>query len=70
LVDSVCNNHQRIVQSQLETEPSLPGCDGDCWVALPNYLERDWAEIIDCWRGLTDILKERLERLLQRSLLQ
>jgi len=56
LVDSACNNHQRIVRAQLETEPSLPGYDGDRWVALHNYLEMDWVEIIEFWRMMNQQL--------------
>ena len=46
LVDSACNNHQRIVRAQLEKEPSLPGYDGDRWVTLHNYQAMEWNEII------------------------
>jgi hypothetical protein len=56
LVDSACNNHQRIVRAQLETEPSLTDYDGDRWVALHNYLEMDWGEIIECWRMMNQQL--------------
>lgn len=49
LVDSACNNHQRIVRAQLETEPFLPGYDGDHWVALHDYQDMEWNEIIGRW---------------------
>ena len=49
LVDSACNNHQRIVRAQLENEPSLPGYDGERWVLLHDYQEMEWKEIIGRW---------------------
>jgi DinB superfamily len=56
LVDSACNNHQRIVRAQVEEEPSLAGYDGDLWVALHNYQATDWSEIIECWRVMNQQL--------------
>ena len=53
LVDSACNNHQRIVRAQLENEPSLPGYDGDRLVTLHNYQAMEWNEIIECWRTVS-----------------
>ena len=50
LVDSASNNHQRIVRAQLETDLSLPGYDGDRWVALHNYQAMEWKAIIERWR--------------------
>ena len=54
LLDSACNNHQRVVRAQLENEPSLPGYDGDGWVLLHDYQEMDWKEIIACWRVMNE----------------
>ena len=56
LVDSACNNHQRIVRAQLEKEPSLPGYDGNRWVMLHNYGAMEWNEIIECWRTVSQQL--------------
>jgi hypothetical protein len=56
LVDSACNNHQRIVRGQLEKEPSLPGYDGDRWVTLHNYQAMEWNEIIEWWRTVSQQL--------------
>ena len=52
LLDSAANNHQRIVRTQLEDEPKMPGYDGNAWVELHKYEERDWQEMIDLWRAL------------------
>jgi hypothetical protein len=56
LIDSACNNHQRIVRAQLEEQPSLAGYDGDGWVALHSYQTTDWREMIDCWRVMNQQL--------------
>jgi hypothetical protein len=56
LVDSACNNHQRIVRAQVEEQPSLGGYDGNQWVALHNYQAMGWSEIIECWRVLNQQL--------------
>jgi hypothetical protein len=52
LLDSAANNHQRIVRTQLEHEPKMPGYDGDAWVELHRYQQRNWQEMIDLWRDL------------------
>ena len=52
LLDSAANNHQRIVRAQLEDEPKMPGYDGDAWVELHRYQQRNWQELIELWRAL------------------
>jgi hypothetical protein len=52
LLDSAANNHQRIVRAQLEDKPAMPGYDGDRWVALHAYQQRDWRELISLWQAL------------------
>jgi hypothetical protein len=52
LLDSAANNHQRIVRAQLEEKPAMPGYDGDAWVELHRYQERDWSMLIDGWAAL------------------
>ncbi len=51
LIDSAANNHQRIVRAQLEDNLSLPGYDGDRWVELHGYQNREWTELISLWRA-------------------
>ena len=51
LIDSAANNHQRIVRAQLEESPSLPGYDGEKWVEVQAYQDREWAEVIAVWEG-------------------
>ena len=52
LLDSTANNHQRIVRTQLEEHPAMPGYDGDAWVALHQYQQRDWHSLIERWTAL------------------
>jgi hypothetical protein len=56
LLDSAANNHQRIVRTQLEHEPKMPGYDGDAWVELHRYQQRNWQEMIEVWRTLNQQL--------------
>jgi hypothetical protein len=52
LLDSAANNHQRIVRTQLEEHPKMPGYDGDAWVALHQYQRREWRSLIERWAAL------------------
>ncbi len=51
LLDSAANNHQRIVRAQLEDKPAMPGYDGERWVVLHRYQQRDWQSLIQLWAG-------------------
>jgi nitroreductase len=51
LIDSAANNHQRIVRAQLENNLALPGYDGDRWVALHGYQNRNWVDLMTLWRA-------------------
>ena len=52
LLDSAANNHQRIVRTQLEEKPAMPGYDGDEWVRLHRYQQREWAALVELWAAL------------------
>ena len=52
LLDSAANNHQRIVRTQLEDKPAMPSYDGDAWVTLHCYQQRDWKTLIGLWAAL------------------
>lgn len=49
LIDSAANNHQRVVRAGLEDGLALPSYDGDRWVALHGYQNRDWVDLIALW---------------------
>ena len=52
LLDSAANNYQRLVRTQLEENPAMPGYDRDRWVELQGYQKREWRELIESWRIL------------------
>src|ERR1700732_836832 len=52
LLDSAANNHQRVVRTQLQDEPRMPGYDGDAWVELHRYQQRNWQDMIELWRAM------------------
>lgn len=56
LLDSAANNHQRIVRTQLQDNPAIPGYDGNRWVELHCYQQRNWREMVDVWRALNQQL--------------
>jgi nitroreductase len=49
LIDSATVNHQRIVRTLLEDNPSLPSYDADRWVAIHEYQTGQWLEMIKLW---------------------
>jgi nitroreductase len=51
LIDSAANNHQRLVRAGLEDNLALPNYDGDRWVELHAYQNRDWVDLIALWRA-------------------
>jgi hypothetical protein len=61
LLDSAANNHQRMVRTQLEDNPAMPGYDGDRWVELHRYQDTDWRELIARWRTLNGQLLAAVE---------
>jgi hypothetical protein len=70
LLDSAANNHQRIVRTQLEDEPKMPGYDGNAWVELHKYQRRNWQEMIDLWRNLNRQLLAAAEAVSDAAWLQ
>ena len=52
LIDSCINNYARIIRTQQETNPQLPGYAQDAWVERQGYHERDWQELIALWSAL------------------
>lgn len=52
LIDSAVNNYARIIRTQNEDRPQLPGYAQDFWVERAGYHERDWNELIALWKAL------------------
>lgn len=49
MVDSACNNHQRFVRAQFETELVFPKYEQNEWVAAAHYCESDWDSLVQLW---------------------
>lgn len=67
LLDSAANNHQRIVRAQLENNPAMPEYDGDRWVTLHRYQDREWSSLIAIWVGLNRQLLAAAEAVLDSA---
>jgi hypothetical protein len=52
LIDSACDNHQRIVRAQFADPFLWPGYDQVAWVTLHRYRERPWTELADLWAAM------------------
>lgn len=52
LIDSASNNHQRMVRLQYNKELVFPDYrqDNDLWIAIQNYKESDWNNLIQLWK--------------------
>jgi nitroreductase len=61
LIDSAANNHQRIARAQLEDNLALPSYDGDRWVEMHGYQNREWNDLIGLWRSGNSQLLEAAE---------
>jgi len=52
LIDSALNNHRRIILVQLEDKLALPSYDGERWVEVQRYQDRDWTGLVQLWLTL------------------
>src|SRR3982750_4827628 len=50
LINSASNNHQRFVRAQFRDDLLFDGYEQDAWVALQQYKDAPWAELIELWR--------------------
>lgn len=62
LVDSAINNYARVIRTQQEDDPTLPGYQQDAWVERQGYQERDWKELIALWTALNQHLLHAARR--------
>lgn len=49
LVDSASNNHQRFVRARIQPSLVFPGYDQDEWVAIEEWQQVPWSEIVELW---------------------
>ncbi len=52
LADSAANNHQRFARARFTTPFAFPGYDQNAWVALHDYRDRPWRELVELWVAL------------------
>lgn len=52
MIDSACNNHQRIVRLQYNKELTFPDYreDNDTWIDIQKYQNEDWSLMINLWK--------------------
>ena len=52
LIDSSCNNHQRIVRLQYNKKLEFPDYrqDNDTWIDIQKYQNEDWSLMINIWK--------------------
>ena len=55
MVDSATNNTHRIVHLQYQESPLIFPCyasggNNDRWIAIQNYQEEDWGELVRLWK--------------------
>ncbi len=63
LIDSASNNHERIVRAKLKEQRSWLPYNGERWVQLHAYDQRDWAELVNLWHALNHQLLKVAEAL-------
>jgi len=51
LIDSASNNHQRFVRAQFQDDLVFSGYEQDRWVAVQQYRDAPWDELIALWRN-------------------
>jgi len=49
LIDSASNNHQRFVRASFQDDLVFAGYDQDRWVALQQYHEARWEDLLTLW---------------------
>jgi DinB superfamily len=49
LIDSACNNHQKMVRTQLQKHLDFVGYQQDDWVEIQQYQQADWSKLLKIW---------------------
>lgn len=72
LVDSACNNHQKIVRTIQQAEHDFQPYAQDEWVALQHYNDASWQNILNLWEDynihLAHIIQHLPEDALQHTI--
>jgi len=51
LIDSACNNHQRIVRALLSNELDFPAYAQDDWVRCQDHAGEEWGVLVGLWHA-------------------
>ena len=49
LIDSVSNNHQRLVRAQFAGRTEFPAYEQNAWVAAQAYATESWPDLVNLW---------------------
>jgi ribosomal protein L6P/L9E len=49
LIDSACNNHQKMVRTQFQKHLDFVGYQQDDWVEIQQYQQADWSKLLKIW---------------------
>ncbi len=67
LIDSATNNHHRFVRAQIERSLDMPGYAQNEWMAVQNYPQRNWIELVRLWtaynQSMLHLMKNAPEKL-------
>lgn len=52
LIDSACNNHQRMVRLQYTSNLQFPGfsMENEMWISIQQHQQEDWFEMLQLWK--------------------
>ena len=71
LIDSVSNNHQRLVRAQFAARTEFPAYEQEAWVATQAYGAESWPDLVNLWllynRHLLHLLRHFPEKALQHE---
>lgn len=67
LTDSAVNNLARFVRLAIRPH-DLPSYDGDAWVSLQHYREREWPQVLGLWFALNEHITWTIAHLDRASL--
>jgi hypothetical protein len=63
LIDSVTNNHVRLVLASVDGEFSGQGYAQDKWVAAHGYRDIEWRDLVELWYRYNALLAHLVERI-------
>lgn len=69
LIDSAANNQQKFVRTMLAEKPlDFVGYEQDSWVAIQQYQQQSWADIIALWASYNRHLAHLIRGVDERTL--